>query len=135
MHDILCDYECRSGHITEHYVHHKQKKIDCPVCKKSAKRIISVNGQYTANQDAPWLKSVLDVVDKTSTAPHVKEFLKHPTRENYKNWMKGENIKPMDYNVHGSAPQFRKPPEPDVRALGDRIYQRHRERNAIEVRS
>ena len=135
MNLICCDFECRSGHITEHYIHHKQKKVECSVCGKMAKRIISFGKVYTGNQDTEWLKSVTDVVDKTSTKPHVKEFLKHPNRSNYFAWMKGEGIKPMDYNVHGTAPTFQRPPEPDTKALGDKIYQRFRERNAIEVRS
>jgi hypothetical protein len=132
---IIADFECKSGHITEHYVHHKQKKVVCPVCGKNATRIISVNGQYCANQDAPWIKSVLDVVDKTSTKPHVRDFLKHPTRANYKAWMKGEGIRPADHREHGSAPTFQKPPEPDIRVLGDKVYERFRDRNRIEVRS
>jgi len=135
MNLIVADFECKSHHVSEHYVHHKQKRVVCPVCRKPAQRIISVNGQYTANQDAPWLKSVLDVVDKTSTKPHVQEFMRNPTRANYKAWMKGEGIKPMDHTVHGSAPVFERPPDIDLKALGDRLARRHYDRKGIEVRS
>ena len=131
---IVADFECPSGHIEEHYCHRKQKQERCS-CGKMGVRIITFGQVYTGNQDAPWLKTVLDVVDKTSTKPHVQAFLKQPTRANYKAWMKGEGIKPADHTEHGSAPAFKRPPEPDLRALGDRLARRHFDRKRIEVRS
>ena len=34
------------------------------------------------NQDADWIKSVVDVVDKDDKSPHVQEFIRNPTRDN-----------------------------------------------------
>ena len=84
----LFDFECKTcGRIKESI---QRFNVDCIKCEcgANAKKIISASGQYCANQDATWLKSVLDVVDKDSKAPHVQEFIKNPTRKNYQNWMK-----------------------------------------------
>ena len=131
---IYADFECRSGHVTEHLIHVKQKKVDCSVCGKSAKRIISVNGQSCANQDAPWIKSVLDVVDKSNPARHVQEFVRQPTRANYKAWMRGEGIRPLDHTEHGAPPVARKPEPPDMSGVVHELLERHRDRSRVEVR-
>ena len=68
----------------------------CPKCGSPSNQIITASGQFCANQDAPWIRSVLDVVDKDSTAPHVREFLRNPTRDTHRAWMKGEGIRPME---------------------------------------
>lgn len=49
-----------------------------------------------ANEDAPWIRSVLEVVDKDSTKPHVVAFRENPTRTNYNLWMKGEGLRPLE---------------------------------------
>ena len=131
---IYADFECRSGHVTEHLVHQKQKKVDCSVCGKKAVRIISVAGQFCANQDAPWIKSVLEVVDKANPAAHVQEFVRNPTRANYKTWMKGEGIRPLDHSEHGGPPSARKPDAPDMSGVVHDLLKRHRERSRVEVR-
>lgn len=130
----IYDFECPSKHVTEHLVHWKQKKAKCPKCGKTAKRIISAAGQYAGNQDAPWLKSVLDVVDKTNPAAHVQAFVKNPTRDNYRAWMKGEKIAPMDYTEHGGPPTAKRPPEVDTAGIRREVLERYRDRNRIEVR-
>ena len=131
---IFADFECKSKHVTEHMVHHKQKKVDCPVCGKKAVRIISVAGQFCANQDAPWIKSVLDVVDKSNPAPHVQEFVRNPNRATYKAWMKGEGIRPLDHTEHGGPPVAKRPDAPDMSGVTRELLERHRERSRVEVR-
>lgn len=132
---IYADFECPSHHITEHLVHWKQKKLKCPKCGKTAKRIISVAGQYMGNQDAPWIKSVLDVVDKSNPAAHVQAFVKNPTRANYKAWMKGEGIRPMDHTEKGGPPMAHRPGPVDTSGIHREVLERFRERNRIEVRA
>jgi hypothetical protein len=56
-------------------------------------RVPAVRGPGLANEDTPWVRSVLEVVDKESKAPHVVEFLKNPTRSNMRAWMKKEGIR------------------------------------------
>lgn len=131
---ITVDFECRSGHITEHLVHFKQKKADCSVCGKTAKRIIS-NGRVNMANEAPsWLPSVLDVVDRTDKRSHVQEFVKHPTRATYKAWMKGEGIRPLDHTEHGGPPAAKRPSDPDLSGVVHELLERHRDRNRVEVR-
>lgn len=130
----LYDFECPSKHVTERVAHAKQKKIRCPKCGKTARRIISASGQYLGNQDASWLKSVLDVVDRENPAPHVQAFVKNPTRSNYKAWMKGEGIRPMDHTEGGAPPRAHKPEPVDMSRVHREVMERFRERNRVEVR-
>jgi hypothetical protein len=131
---VLSDFECQCGNIHEALISHDAQSDICPACGDMARRIITL-GCSSGSQEAPvWIKSVFDVIDKTDKRPHVREFLKHPTRSNYKNWMKGEGIKPVDYTEHGAPPVYQRPPEPDMNAVSKQLYERHRERQRIEVR-
>jgi len=131
---ILADFECPKGHIHEALVESGRKAARCPACGRKARRIISAGRVYTGNQDAPWLKSVLEVVDRDSKAPHVQAFVHNPTRKNYHAWMKGEGIRPMDHTEHGGPPASRKPPDPDLSGLMKRVAEAHFRRKRIEVR-
>lgn len=129
---IAADFQCPSGHITEAFCHWKQKKIVCK-CGKKAKRIITMGGVNTANDTPPWLKSVVDVVDKTSHKSHVREFVKNPNRKTYKAWMKGEGIRPLDHTEHGGPPVYHQPPETDTARVREEVARRHFERKRIEL--
>lgn len=132
----IYDYECdKCGHREEviHSVHEIYAKI-CPRCEDALlTRIISASGQYLGNQDAPWLRSVLEVVDKESKAPHVVEFRRNPTRENYRKWMKGEGLRPADDNVRGAPPVYERP-QTDTSHIRREVMEKFRQRRRIEVR-
>jgi hypothetical protein len=131
---ILADFECsHCGYIEEALCDSSEQEGKCHDCGSLTKRIISLGRVYAGNQDAPWIKSVLEVVDKDSKKPHVQEFLKNPTRSNYKKWMKGEGLRPADYTEHGGPPTFRKPPLPDTDKMAQDLYRRHRERKSLSV--
>jgi len=109
----------------------EERTTACPKCKGTAKRIISMSGIHTANEDSGWIKSVLEVVDKDSTEPHVVEFRKNPTRENYKRWMKKSGLRHLEpgeeRNIH--------PEPPDMSRVHKEVWEKHRKRNTLEVRS
>lgn len=126
---ILVDFECpECGHIFEEIVHQDRLLMPCPRCKIAAKRIITTGRVYSGNQDADWIKSVREVVDKDSGKPHCQEFLKNPTRANYEKWMKGERLRPFETN------EPLKPPPVDTTKLQKEMLERQRQRNRIEVR-
>jgi len=130
---ILADFECsKCNTVTEHYVDAQQKTVKCK-CGGKAKKIISLPGVYINSENPSWIKSVTDVVDKEDKRPHVQEFLKHPTRENYKRWMKEEKIRPVDWTVHGAPPTYQKPPEPDIDKIASQIHERLRDRQRLEL--
>ena len=131
---ILSDFECPSGHIHEELVHWKQKKHKCRTCGKTSKKIIS-KGHLQSDENAPWLKSVLDVVDKDNKSAHVQNFVKNPTRQNYKAWMKGEGIRPMDYTERGGPPVYRKPEGMSTEQKARELYKRHLERKSLNINS
>ena len=123
------DFECDiCGDVSENFITGKIPDIGlCPVCGGETKRIVSMS--QTSPVDSSWISSVIDVVDKQSDAPHCREFVKHPTRDNYKIWMKGENLRPLEPGE--------KLPTVDKKARRERIKKqlltKHRERNAIIV--
>jgi putative FmdB family regulatory protein len=130
----IYDYECeKCGTITEAIRKVEEKEIPCPKCGKRARRIISASGCYLGNESPAWIKSVLEVVDRESTKPHVREFINNPTRETYRKWMKGEKIRPVDYSVKGGPPTYTPPPEPDLQKITKEIWDKHRARKRIEI--
>ena len=101
----------------------------CPECEKvGARRIPAVRGPKCINEDAEWIRSVTDVVDKTSTKPHVRAFLKYPTRENYKAWMQGEGLRPLE-NL-----EKHKKPKLDIEHHAGKIMEEKAKRERYEVR-
>lgn len=130
---ILVDFLCnKCNKITEHFVDARQKIVKCE-CGGKAKKIISLPGVYVNPESPAWMTGVLEVVDKENKAPHVQEFLKHPTRDNYKRWMKEEKIRPVDWTEHGAPPTYKKPPAMDIDHIAGKLYKRLRERQKLEV--
>lgn len=127
----LYDFECTCGRIFEELAPSNVYDMAC-TCGKTAKRIISASGVYMGNQDGAWLKTVLEVVDKDSRAPHVVEFRKNPTRENYKRWMKGEGLRPADSNVRGAPPTLERR-SIDTSHIRREVWDKHRQRRRIET--
>jgi putative FmdB family regulatory protein len=95
----LYDYECVScKQVVEIYAKADEKPgiHSCPVCGNDMKRLLAWGGQNVFREEAPWIRSVLEVVAKDSHKPHTKAFLADPTRANYKKWMKAEGIRPYE---------------------------------------
>ena len=126
---IIADFECKDGHINEHIVESGTSLTKCPVCGKQAKRIITINGVNTANEDSAWIRSTLEVVDKENPAPHVQDFVNNPTRSNLKNWMKNEGLRYLEPGEE----KIRKP-EVDVNRIKKEVYELQRKNKRIEVR-
>jgi len=123
----LYDYECTiCGKTTESIQSVAQSCIKCE-CGAVAKRIISCSGHFTANEDTGWLKTVPEVIDRDTKNPVAKEFVKNPTRSNYKAWMKSEGIRPMERN------EPTKPPPADLSRVRKRVWEKHQRRNRIEI--
>lgn len=130
----MYDYECDNcGTIFERYAGIDDTTLKCD-CGGDARRIISVTGQYTANEDAPWIRTVLEVVNKDDPAPHVQEFVHNPTRTNYKRWMKGEGIVPVDYTEKGGPPEYKRPERKlDNRQIADAMMKALQKHRAISI--
>jgi putative FmdB family regulatory protein len=64
------------------------------LCGGSAKRLVSVGRGYRADGD--WIGSVAAVAEKDSDKPHVQAFLADPSRANYRRWMRGEGLRPLE---------------------------------------
>ena len=126
---ILADFECSNcGNIFERITDSSQKVCLCPECMAVGTRIITVGHVYKGNQDAAWLKTVIDVVDKDPSKLHCQEFIKSPTRDNYQRWMKGEGIRPLENN------EPMKPPPVDMTNANKEVWEKYQARQRIEVR-
>ena len=104
---ICYQFQCTTcGKITDEYfdMSNCPSSIQCQ-CKAIATKIISIPGANTANESPDWIKSICEVVEKDSDKPHCNEFLKNPTRQNYKNWMKVEKVRHLEPGEGLSKPK------------------------------
>ena len=127
---IIRDFECiYCEHIHERIVDSETEWVQCPKCQhaEGAHKIISVGRVHCGNEDTAWLKTVREVVDKDG-GPASQEFLKNPTRTNYKKWMEENNLRPLEPGERAS-----KPAPPDEDRLTQKLFERRRERNRLEV--
>ena len=133
---ILSDFECpKCGESFEQLCNSDETTGICLACGCEARRIISLGRVYMGNQDATWLKSVLDVVDKDNQAPHVQAFVKNPNRANYKAWMKGEGIRPADHTERGAPPIYSRPEQDSGRLerITREVMAKRQARNSINM--
>ena len=126
---IVKDYECQQcGQTHEHFITGDiPAHVRCPKCNGKADKLLTV--RHTIPVDADWIRSVCEVVDKNPDKPHCQEFLRHPTRGNYKNWMKGENLRPLEPGESAT-------PKPDPARkdkMKHKLKRRWQERNAIAI--
>lgn len=129
---IMHCYECKTcKEITERLVDSSDipDSIDCPVCCGFAKKIFIPS--QTNPVDASWINTVLEVVDKDSGKPHCQEFLKHPTRSNYKGWMKGEGLRHLE-DGEPTMPKIDKGER--KKRIKEGMFKRFQERNAVSCR-
>ena len=127
---IVKDYECQEcGMVTEKIIAGEiPDKIVCE-CGGSAEKIISMS--LTHPVDAGWLKTVAEVVDKNPAKPHCQEFLRHPTRANYRAWMKGEGLRPLEPGEPAMPKVVDKKHRSDK--IKERLKSKWQERNAISI--
>lgn len=126
----IYDYECQQcGYIWETFVRIDETVIKCVHCDGKSERLISASGVYTANQTTSWLPSVLEVVEKNSGKAHCEEFLKDPTRKNYKRWMKSEGLRHLE-----PGEKAEKSDETAIhKTITKEVYEKHRQRHALEI--
>lgn len=105
----LYDFRCRAcGTVFEAMAGMDEAEKDCR-CGGTADRCLGVGRGYRA--DADWLESVTAVVDKDATAAHVRAFLAEPSRGNYRRWLAGEGLRPLE------SGESRRPPAPGPELL------------------
>lgn len=131
----ICDFRCPSGHVTEHFVHRKQKRVKCPQCGKMAEWTPAPAKAYLGNQDCEHVRSSAEaLLDKDDRSREAEDLRRHPNRDNLNRFMKTRGIARMDYTEHGGPPVYHPPPDPDMRRVHDEVTRRHFERKRIEVR-
>jgi hypothetical protein len=123
--DFHCDL-CETTH--EALIETDREWHPCPKCEQMARKVIGIPGAHCANEDAPWIRSICEVVDKDSRKPHNVEFLRNPTRTNLKRWMEGEGVRWFE--------KGEKPQKPPIMSDAERVrktFERHRKRTALEI--
>lgn len=128
----LYDYECEHCHnLHERFykLDNRPKAIPCHRCGQPAWRNISVPGVNCSNDDAPWVRTVVDVVDKKSQNPATREFIKNPTRSNLDRHLKANGLRHAD-----KGEKFGKVgPAFDVDRHTEKLVKYRREKNAIRI--
>lgn len=125
---VVRDFRCKECNaIKEDIVDVESMNTQCE-CGGVAEKIFSVRN--TAPNDAAWISSVRDVVDKNPDKPHCQDFLKHPTRSNYENWKKKEGLRHLEPGE--------KPPQPESREsrkarIKPKLMEKLKEREAVEI--
>lgn len=123
----LHDYQCENcSNVHEHLAAWDSYFCTCPQCGGTSTRIYSkFNG--IKNNAPDWMKDTLKVVDKEG-GKHCQEFLKHPTRDTYKNWMKGEGLRPIEHGEKLAKP------DKDTSGIRKRVKENFVKSNSITVR-
>lgn len=134
----IYDYECKvCGHLeVDVYSGHEDQRLDCVSCPEKMERIISMSGVHTANEDAAWIRSVTEVVEKDGSCRASMEFLKSPTRTNLKRWMDAKGIRHVE-NEHGGPPSAfdrSKQQGPDMDKINKEVMELRMKRNTLHVR-
>jgi hypothetical protein len=129
IHDFSC-FIC--GNTEERFVWPEFDWVPCSTCQGEMKKLFSFGQSQPIQENANWLPSVLEVVDKESRDPVDKVFLKDPTRTNYLRWMKHHGLRPLD-NERGGPPTAKKQVH-DLKSITDYCYEQKRKRERIEVR-
>jgi len=128
---ILKDYTCQEcGHTQEFFVDPSNipEFKGCRLCGGKAKKILTMS--MTAPVDCSWIGTVRTVVDKSPDKPHCQEFLRHPTRGNYKKWMAGENLRPLEIGESPMPKVDRKARRKDTRK---KMLEMYRARNEVSI--
>ena len=89
-----------------------------------------VPGPNLANESPDWIKSIREVVEKGSDKPHCQEFLKNPTRDNYKKWMKGEGLRHLEAGEKPGRPT----PSPNTATTTDMLMKHRQEKRSLCLR-
>jgi hypothetical protein len=111
----IFDFECEHCQVINEMMVDSSESPICEKCGTPLTKVFITSGGHRLPEDTSWLPSVLEVVDKDSKAPHVTEFLRNPTRTNYRAWMKGEGIAPLE---RGERPH--RPTEKEERETSDK---------------
>jgi hypothetical protein len=127
---VIWDFSCKCGNMEEHLVDRNSETFECQKCGGVMQKVFTPHGSYL-REEAPWLKSVLDVVDKEDTRPFTLEFRQDPTRTNYKKWMKGSGLRPLEPGEEN----YRKETDPrQHERMVDYLMKKKQERERVEIR-
>ena len=131
----LFDYECDNcGTIVERLVETDNEIRKRCHCGCMPKRIISFGRSATSDT---WTRdsanALLDMeVARKSKDPVERELAVNPNRENLERYMRARGLRFAE-NEKGAPPVYRRPPEPDLKEVADKLYKQHRERTRIEL--
>jgi len=95
---IIYQFQCREcGSISDQFFSMSEcpVTIQCEQCNGVCNKIISIPASNLASESPDWIKSITEVVNKEG-GKHCQQFLKDPTRDNYKAWKRAENVRHLE---------------------------------------
>lgn len=124
------DFECDKCHFIEERIlpiEECNRDWQCS-CGGVLRRIMTLSGVNTSNEDAEWIRSVAVIVDKEGDV-HDQRFLKSGmTRTDLKRWMKDKGLRHMD---PGEIPN--RPDPVNHEKIQREVWMKHNERMSLEV--
>jgi len=123
----LFDWQCSDcGTVEERLEERSVEHVPCPECAGIMTKVFSFRGG-NHGEEAAWIKSVLDVVDKSSRQRETVEFLQSPTRSNMKAWMKANKLRHLEDGERADKPRI------DPRQHAAAIMKLRQDRRRIEI--
>ena len=93
----LYNFSCPvCGREEERIVDYDTKIMPCEFCCGESYQQFSFGQRFEVREDAPWIKTVIEVVDKESADPVDRRFIAEPNRGNYHAWMRHHKLRPFE---------------------------------------
>ncbi len=125
----LYNFSCPiCGLVDERIVDYDTQISPCEFCQGEAAKQFSFGQSFEVREDAPWLKSVIDVVDKESVDLIDRRFIDQPNRKNYQNWMRHHNLRPFE-----NERDFPKRQPENIEVITHELLQMKTARERIEI--
>jgi len=102
--------------------------MPCEFCCGESYKQFSFGQSFEVREDAPWIRTVLDVVDKESCDPTDRRFISEPNRGNYHAWMRHHNLRPFE-----NSRDFPKKQDIDIESVAHDLLKMKSARERIEL--
>ncbi len=112
----------------ERIVDYDTKIMPCEFCQGESYQQFSFGQSFEVRDDAPWIRSVLEVVDKESHDVVDRQFIDTPDRRNYQRWMKHHKLVPFE-----NERDFPKRQPENIEAMTHELLKMKAARERIEI--
>lgn len=124
------DYQCDlCNGIEEHFFRISEKPdiLRCTNCGGAMQQKPGIG--VIMGDEAAWLNSAAEVADRNGSV-EARRFRSDPTRDNYRKWLKAENLRPLE---RGEETWKRPKATVDRKKIREEVKRNHQKRSAITL--